>query len=113
LPTRGQAMAPSRVEGLEDIVSIASALYADQRNVMSAVRRDGAVYVWGAVDIDGGTTKTYLTPIRLALPVGCRAVKLTHGRHHTVMLDDQGRVYTWGLFCVCVLWVCSSLCVCQ
>lgn len=95
LPQRGKWGVPQPLAGLEHIVRIAAALYGDQRNVHSAVRKDGVAYVWGAVDA-AKACRTHLTPVRLRLPRDCQAVKIVHGRHHTLMLDAAGRVYSWG-----------------
>ncbi len=68
-----------------------------------AVTQEGTVYAWGcnrnAQCGKKPSTKdppTICQPLRVIFEKRIRAVKLAAGRSHSVVLDDNGRCYSWG-----------------
>ena len=69
-----------------------------------AIDNQGKVYTWGANSIGQlgkGTTDDSNVPICISdisgnILNGKNIVEISAGGNHTVVLDDQGKVYTWG-----------------
>ncbi|WP_339353114.1 InlB B-repeat-containing protein, partial [Bifidobacterium coryneforme] len=64
-----------------------------------AVGSDGNLYAWGN-NKDGqlgdGTTTNQTAPIMAAAPAGVKFVQTAAGNGHSMALDRDGRVWTWG-----------------
>ena len=65
-----------------------------------ALGDDGRVYAWGQ-DANGALGNDAAlankpTPVRVALPAGVRATAISCGGHHSLLLADNGRTYSWG-----------------
>ena len=81
-----------RVEGLRDIVAIASGGYNAY-----AIRNDGALFAWGSNftgQIGDGTTATRFDPVRVSTIAG-RVIAIS-AQNHVLALTDDGRVWSWG-----------------
>ena len=84
-------------EHLTDIVAIA----AEGHSV--ALREDGTVWTWGSNDsgqLGDGTTEDRDTPVQVVAPNGDgvleNIVAIAAGRFHTMALEQDGTVWTWG-----------------
>lgn len=65
-----------------------------------AIAEDGRVYGWGlnqSGELGNGTTRASRTATKVALPEGVKITRLESDYRMALALDDQGRVYTWGL----------------
>nr|WP_181414121.1 InlB B-repeat-containing protein [Bifidobacterium indicum] len=64
-----------------------------------AVGSDGNLYAWGN-NKDGqlgdGTTTNQTAPIMVAAPAGVKFIQTAAGNGHSMALDRDGRVWTWG-----------------
>ena len=64
-----------------------------------ALGSDGNAYGWGANysgQVGDGTTAHRLTPVMVAMPEGVKFTQVQAGYWHSVALDRDGRVWTWG-----------------
>lgn len=97
---RANALRPKMVEGL--INHPMSALACRGAHVL-ALTRKGQVWAWGRND-DGqlgvlnadGTLAHHLLPRRVRALIGVRVVAVACGRTHSVALDQDGALYSWG-----------------
>jgi len=87
---------------VEELVSH-NVVYVDagKGSHMAAVTDKGEVFTWGKNTHSqlGHTRKCtshYPTRVDALADLGVRAVKVSCGRYHTVVLADDGRVFAWG-----------------
>lgn len=83
---------PTRVEGLDAVVSVAAGAAHSV-----AVTKSGDVYAWGANTfgrLGDGTTKRRSRPVRVRGLAN--VVMVAAGRAHTLALRTDGRVFAWG-----------------
>lgn len=92
---------PSLITGLRNIKQIAAG-----SNHVLALDANGFIYAWGTGQqhqlgrrIFEAHPKISLRPAPVrSLPVrGARAVKVACGSYHSFAIDQEGRVYAWGL----------------
>ncbi|BDR53582.1 hypothetical protein KIM372_14890 [Bombiscardovia nodaiensis] len=64
-----------------------------------AVSAQGQVYAWGANSgqLGDGTATDRATPVVFVLPTGVKAVSVAAGSNHSLVLADNGHIYTAGL----------------
>ncbi|OJT18893.1 hypothetical protein BO221_38790 [Archangium sp. Cb G35] len=92
--TTPRRLIPTEVTGIAQGVDLAAGLYHSM-----VLRADGTVWTWGANSygqLGNGTTANQVTPSQVGgLPsVGVTAVAA--GAYHSLALDVDGRVWTWG-----------------
>ncbi len=80
---------PTQVYGLTDVVAIA----AGSTHSM-ALRRDGSVYVWGMVLVEGNA---YAVGIPIEFPGLGHASSISAGLAHSLVAKSDGTVWAWGL----------------
>ena len=64
-----------------------------------ALGSDGRVYAWGyngLGQLGNGTANRRLSPVRVPLLGGARAVSVAAGWEHSLAVGSDGRVYAWG-----------------
>ncbi len=89
---RPNAYAPELVEGLPPVVTMAIS-----RTHAAAVDRDGRLWLWGARAL-GGLRKLSAPALLDAKELqGKRVVSVGCGLNHTVVVTDEGDVYSFGL----------------
>jgi len=67
------------------------AVWSDQMSAFAVVLLDGSAFVWGAL-----ASPYVKAPTRLTLPATVGMLKIVFGREHMLMLDFDGRVYSFG-----------------
>ncbi|GBG32388.1 Bifunctional serine/threonine-protein kinase/NEDD4-like E3 ubiquitin-protein ligase [Hondaea fermentalgiana] len=89
---------PTRIKGNLEDEQVVAVSAGDAHSL--AVTSDGVVYSWGFGEsgaLGHGDTQNRLDPKRVALLQDMRRViQVGCGAYHSVALDDQGRVWTWG-----------------
>lgn len=85
-------LAPVKVTGLSDVVSVAAGSY-----FTAAIKQDGTVWTWGNNDngqLGDGTTTNRNTPVQVS---GISdIVALSAGQNHIAALKADGTVWAWG-----------------
>ena len=64
-----------------------------------AVGSDGNLYAWGGNtngQLGDGTTTNQTAPIMVAAPAGVKFVQVSAGGSHSMALDRDGNIWTWG-----------------
>ena len=64
-----------------------------------AVGSDGNLYAWGNNtngQLGDGTTTNQTAPIMVAAPAGVKFVQVSAGGSHSMALDRDGNIWTWG-----------------
>ena len=64
-----------------------------------AIDYDGNIYTWGRNNygqLGDGTTINKSVPTLITLPNGNKAKSVSCGLYHTVVIDSEGNIYTWG-----------------
>ena len=64
-----------------------------------AVGSDGNLYAWGNNEdgqLGDGTTTSRTAPIMAAAPAGVKFVQVSAGGSHSMALDRDGNIWTWG-----------------
>lgn len=63
-----------------------------------ALDRDGAVWAWGRAAQLGNPAQTTNTgtAVKVELPSGVRVAQISAGRTHSLVLTEDGDVYSWG-----------------
>ena len=96
LDAEGNLLAPSRITGVSNVVSVATG-----HEHTLALRADGAVFAWGSdewgqLGVGGPTTSCQCTnsPIQSLIPP--QVVAIAAGDVHSVALDLNARVWVWG-----------------
>lgn len=90
-PTGTDPLGP--VVGLTDVVAISSGF-----THALAVRRDGTVWAWGSNHVGqlGLGSQSEGVPKATAVPGLAEIVAAAAGSYHSVALDRQGHIWTWG-----------------
>ena len=86
------------------IVHVSASSYVASDGSSVAVDSNGQVWTWGTDAVgqlgDGGSAEFPAEPVvaeHPQLPAGIKIVAVAAGDYHTIALDDQGRVWGWGL----------------
>lgn len=93
---------PVQVQGLPPEALPIQDVAGAQNMASFAVGADGNVYAWGANRLGllgNGTTTASLTPVKVNLPQGEKAVQVSASgdlKHSAYALTEAGHVYAWG-----------------
>ncbi|WP_422614018.1 RCC1 domain-containing protein, partial [Bifidobacterium indicum] len=68
-------------------------------NHSMALDRDGNIWTWGyngSGQLGDGTTTNRTTPVKAATPAGVAFTAISAGGNHSMALDRDGNIWTWG-----------------
>jgi len=86
---------PTAISGISNVVSVAC---GDDHTL--ALRADGTVWAWGDDSVGqlgvGSLPSPFLTNSPVELSVLTQIVAIAAGSQHSMALDTQGKVWTWG-----------------
>ncbi len=94
--TTDPSRAPQRVNFPEGVRIVEAA--AGLRNSL-ALDADGKVWAWGSNDeaeLGNSTVQSTRVPVPVAFPETVRITSIALGNRHSLALDDDGRVWSWG-----------------